>query len=75
MGIFGHYRVFIEKRRAVNSHAELLRALKGLADAYAALCQETGKNYHESTGSKYAHARAAIASAESADPDHGGRDE
>jgi hypothetical protein len=39
----------------------LARHLSGLCDAYECLCGDTGRNYHQSAGSKYAHARAALA--------------
>lgn len=32
-----------------------------LCDAYELVCNDTGKNYHQSRGSVYAHARQALA--------------
>jgi hypothetical protein len=42
---------------------DLLEALEGLSDAYAALCGMTGKDFCEAESSRYAVARAAIAKA------------
>ncbi len=40
--------------------AEALWLLARLADAYEIVCGDTGKNYHQSPGSYYAHARAFL---------------
>jgi hypothetical protein len=42
---------------------DLLAALEGLSEAYAALCRMTGKNFCEAESSRYEVARTAIAKA------------
>lgn len=43
---------------------DVLEALKGMCDAYKELCLMSGYNFHQSGGSRYTAARAALAKAE-----------
>ena len=46
----------------------MLKVLDGLSKSYEQLCKETGKNFHEISGSWYGHARYIVDNAKQDTP-------
>jgi len=53
-----------ERCAVIAAVPDMLEALKGMCDAYKELCLMSGYNFHQSGGSRYTAARAALAKAE-----------